>query len=379
LAGALVSIRREALNPAVADAHPQRPNTLTIYGPVEEYWHSYEPGEARAIAPAPEPVLDPFTASLIHVVLGLVPDPPLLVDLAVGANGGAASLIGLHHPQVRRVVAVCDERSPETERALSALDAYLRNAGSGMTSFDVVPVDEMPNGLSGESHIVILADTSRGDIGTLEQAIRQWLMELPDALVLVLGVGRVGESAVMDSLLGICDAGSSRRFWSMRDCGEVLAASDAGMVARDDHPWAHEVIAGLRQRYTGEFPFLDLLRSVNQCALEAARIDERAIKDSPLSQALMAEMEALRRAALESASRANSAVEALAAANVELEGLRAALREARMREQPPALASVLISPSLLVRVRRRLAPTLLGKLWRRSKRIARRVLARRHL
>jgi hypothetical protein len=362
------------LNSAVADAPPQRPNTFTIYGPVEEYWSSYAPGEARGVAPAPEEVLDPFTASLIHEVLGLVPDRPLLVDLATGATGGATSLIGLNHPHVQRVVAISDENSPETRRVLSALDAYLRSGPSPSASLNVLPAGQMPGALSRESWVVILVDMRHGDIGKLEQDIRLWLRERPDALVLVLGVGRLGESGVMECLLGLCGAGSGRRFWSMSDCGEVFAASDLGIVTRDDHPWAHEIIAGLRQRYTGAFPFLELLRSVNQSALEAARIDEKAIKDSPLSQALMAEMEGLRRAANESSARASAAAEALAAARLELDGLREALRQARMREPSSAPAPVLASPGFLVRVRRKLAPTLLGKLWRRSKRLARGIL-----
>ena len=79
------------------------------------------------------------------------------------------------------------------------------------------------------------------------------------------------------------------------------------MVARADHPWALEIILRLKQLYAGSFEFLDLLRSVNQSALEAARIDAEAIKNSPLSWALVGELNELKRVAHESRSQAGAA------------------------------------------------------------------------
>ena len=180
----------------------------------------------------------------------------------------------------------------------------------------------------------------RGE-GTAERAdaIRRWLYEQPDALVLLLGLGRVGECPAVESAIRLCSADSGRRLWLLRELGEVLAASGLGMVARHDHPHVADILLRIQNLYTGNYRFLDLLKSVNLAEIRAAEIDLEVLKTHPSSRALMAEQDEPRR------------------------------REPGHHAPAPASHGSRMSDSFRARVRRKLAPGVVGKSWRLSKRV----------
>ncbi len=343
------------MDPTILDKRPLLPSILTIYRPIEEYWESFKPGGARG--PDPEQVLDPFDALLIHHVLDLCPGLPVLVDLAAGVTAGASSLIGLTHPHVRRVVVVSEGESRKVDRASSALRAYVRSHPPGLAPLDVVSLAEMPASLTDQAWVVILADAKAGSAEALADRIRLYLDALPDALVLLLGVGRVGDCPALESLVRLCSTGSGRRFLLIRELGEVLAASHLGMVARHDHPHTADILLRLQLLYTGNYTFLDLLQSLNLSAIRAAKVDDDVMKVHWTAHALRAEADEQRRAAHEAREQAAAANHALSLTWAELDALQ--------RAHLPFLA----------RVRRKLAPGVAGKLWRVSKRVGRKCLS----
>jgi hypothetical protein len=346
------------MDPTILDKRAKVPSILTIYRPVEEYWSSL--GLARAHGPDAGRVLDPFDALLTHLVLDLAPGFPVLVDLAAETTAGASSVIGLTHPHVRRVVAVSRDVSRGADRTLSALRGYARSRATGLAPLDLVPIEEMPACLSDLAGVVILADARGGNTSNLADDLRRWLDERPDALVLVLGLGLVGECPMIESLLRLCSRDSGRRFRLFRELGEVLAASHLGMVARHDHPFAGEVLLRLKLLYDGNFHFLDLLKSVNQAAMQASQVDAEVMKTHPLSRPLRAELDALRR-------EADLANRALADMTAERDQLRAMVDEL-------AAQTIAATPFLAI-VRRKLALGLAGKLYRASKRAIRQGLS----
>ena len=115
-----------------------------------------------------------------------------------------------------------------------------------------------------------------------------------------------------------------------------MMASHLGLVARHDHPYVADVLLRLQQFYTGNYCYLDLLRQVNLAALREARTDEEVLRSNPSFGPISEEIEELKRSA----------------------------REAR--EQLAAMPS-----GSLARVRRKLAPTPVGKAWRLAKRVRR--------
>ena len=162
------------------------------------------------------------------------------------------------------MVALLDRGSPAAEKALSGVNSYVRSRGPGLAPFEVIARSESPAAVADQSRVVILADGRRGDPARLAAELRLWMDGLPDALVLVLGLGRAGQCPAIASLLRICAPASGRRFRLMRELGEVLAASRLGAVARHDHPFLGDVLLRIEQSYTSNNGILDLLRRVDQ-------------------------------------------------------------------------------------------------------------------
>jgi hypothetical protein len=347
------------MSPTILDERPKQPSILTVYQPIEEYWGLH--GPVHSLGPDPEPVLGAFDAYLVHLLLALCPDPPTLIDLAAGATAGASSLIGLTHPRVRRVLAVSSEDEAEPDQALRGLRAYLRFRTVGPESFEVLPASALRASVADRGPVVILADAGVMAVEELPALISSWLDALPDALVLLLGLGPVGDSPTIDALLPYCRSNSACRLWLIREVAEALAASRLGMVARREHALAREVLSRLELQYEGNFAFVDLLRQVNEDAMRAANLDDEILRlhpsAGPLRDRVEArqrgahELETLRRLAQESQDQADAARAALGL-------LKAERDELRWVESTP----------FVTLIRRKLAPGILGKIYRKSKR-----------
>ncbi len=350
----------------VQNKRPQRPSILGIYRPIEEYWSSF--GLAKSFGPDPERMLDPFDALLMHLVLDMAPNRPVLVDLAAEATGGASSVVGLTHPHVRRVVAVtgAEGESANSGRVVSVLREFSRSPASKLAPLDVVPADDLPALLPDLPQAVILVHLGGGGPAGLAESIRLWLYEQPDALVLLLGMGRVGECPALESLIRLCAMDSGRRLWLLRELGEVLAASQLGVVARHDHPHVADILVRIQNLYTGNYKFLDLLRAVNLAELRAAQIDLEVLKSHPSSQALMAEQH-------EPKWTAPAEIEPVAAPACMTLPPPDTLRARFRRKLAPGVVgkSWRLSKRVVTGVRRKLAPGVVGKSWRLSKRVLR--------
>jgi hypothetical protein len=320
------------------------PSISTVYGPVEEYW-----GASRlADLPAEDPreALDPLDAFLVHRLLELVPGHPVLIDAALATTGGASSLIGMHNPRVRGVWAVVDPESLPSRRALATLQANAGTRCPGVAPLEFVERAELTGGLADQSGAVILADARAGDPAYLAAEIGRWLDVRPDALVLVLGIGDVGDCPAVAALMTLCSPASGYRLRLMRELSEVLMSSRLGVVARRDHTGLARALERLEQFYTGNYRYLDLLWRANHAALREARIDADVLRSHPTFGAISDELDGLRQAVREANERADAAAAALA------------LLEAQVAQPPGPL----------VRLCRRLSPTPIGGAWRMAKR-----------
>ena len=317
------------------------PAISTVYRPVEEYWGAARPADLPA--EDPREALDPLDAFLVHRLLELLPGHPLLIDAAIATTGGASSLIGMHSPSVRGVWAVVDPESLPSRRALATLEAHAGIRGPELAPFEVVERADLAASLADQSGAVILADARAGDPAYLAAEIGRWLGVRPDALVLVLGIGDVGDCPAVASLLTLCAPASGYRLRLFRELSEVLMSSRLGVVARRDHTGLARALQRLEQFYTGNYRYLDLLWRANHAALREARIDADVLRNHPTFGAISDEIDGLKSAVREANERA-AAAQALLDAQV---------------PQPPGP---------LVRLRRRLSPTPLGGAWRVAKR-----------
>src|SRR5262245_44803323 len=124
------------MNPTIQDQRQPLPSILMVARRIEDYWESIR--EAGGPGPLPSDALDPFDAFLVHRLLELIPRRALVIDVAFTPTGGASSLIGLAHPQVRRVWAIAGPGPVESERAISALRRALSDRSAEPAELEVL-------------------------------------------------------------------------------------------------------------------------------------------------------------------------------------------------------------------------------------------------
>ncbi len=337
------------------DGRKPRPSILTTFRPIEDYWgtlnHQGPTGSGL------DDRLNPLDAFLIHLILEFAPGLPALVDLASEGLQGASSLIGLNHPHVRRVVAATGLDTAGASKGLASLRRHLRGC-PGVAPLDVVPRTALAAELADQSGLIFLADARQEASNSLADTVREWLDDRPDALTLVLRLGRVGDCPAIEDLLGLAAGHSEFRLVLGRELEESLAASDLGVVARRDHPFAADVLERIRLLHAGNHRQLDLLKAVNRAAMLEAKVDDEVARSHPSFGPLRDEIARHQHDADAAQARADQASHALAAAHDQIHALTVALH-AEQRA------------NLLGRVRRRLARTPAGQVWRQAKRTLR--------
>jgi hypothetical protein len=313
------------------------PSISTVYRPIEEYW---EAGRTDGRPDAATETLDPLDAFLVHRLLDLIAVRPVLIDAAIARTGGASTLIGLLHPRVRGVWAAVDPESLQGQRALSSLRDRIDGQEPGPPPLKVIARSALHACLSDRPGAVILVDARDGDPWSLAEDIGRWLDARPDALVMALGLGRVGDCPAIASLLSFSGPGSDKQFRLLRELSEVLMGSRLGLVAPRAHRDVATILERLEQYYTGNYRYLDLLWRANRAALREAKLDEDILRGhstfGPISQ--------------------------------EIEELKRAVREAEERVAARRLATTGGASSSLVTLRRALSPTPIGQAWRMAKR-----------
>src|SRR6516165_4747276 len=94
---------------AVADRQrPQFPTIYSVYRLVEEFWEACPPNDDTAAAP--DDLLNPLDACIIHLVLEKLSSVPVYIDRALSATAATGTVLGLVHPRVQLVAA---EQVPE--------------------------------------------------------------------------------------------------------------------------------------------------------------------------------------------------------------------------------------------------------------------------
>jgi hypothetical protein len=351
--------------PSIKGRRQPLPTILTVYRPIEAYWEAVKTPDLEFSGS-----IEPLDALLVHRLLDLVPDAPVIIDEAVAATGGASCLIGLNHPRVRGVWALTDRGSSQGPSTLSALCRHLGPRDAGSAPLEVAARLDVPTSIADRSRAVILMHAGTGNSASLAEMVAWWLERRPDALILVLGLGKVGHCAAMASLMNLCTPESGMRFELLRELSEVLIASRLGLIARREDPGLTEALERLRLSFTGNFRYIELLRQANDAALREARIDEETLRSHHFFwPPLAAEIDELQRRAREAEVRAAAATLALDAMNRVVEPMVKLHR--RLAPTPVGGAW-----RLAKRVRRKLAPTPVGGAWRLAKRQLRAYLGR---
>jgi hypothetical protein len=270
----------------------KRPYTATIhsvYQPIEKYRELLPVPDADESRPDRAKQLPPLDAFLIYLLLDLHPVQPTLVDLAAEATRGETTVLGLTHPRVRRVLAHWSGAAPcGTGHPIfppfccpewqAPPDATLEPLPPQAKTDEVCRVLGDPGKRSGT---VFLTFTAPGNEGQLAARVQGFLDAVPKAWVLILGLGRLGECAALETLVASSGSASGRRLCLLRELGEVLSSSRLGLVARRDNLSADEALRRIQQLYTTNFSFLELVKNASLAAMRAADIDGPTLKAHP--------------------------------------------------------------------------------------------------
>lgn len=264
-------------------ARSNGPATIwSVYRPIEAYRDLLPAAEEPAHDPAAR--FQPLDAYLIHLLLNLLPARSTLVDLAADTTWGATTVLGLTHPRVRRVLLPESGAAHEYRLILEHYRAeYAPAPVAALETLSVLPgtpewAAAWDRSEKSRGHVFLLATDHEAN-GPLLESVRHCLAVDPDSLVILLGLGQVGQCGAVQTLLGAYGAGSDGRFWLMRELGDCLLSSQVGLIARRANARAEDAVKRLQQMYRGNFTFLNLVKKACLAAIQAADVDATALKE----------------------------------------------------------------------------------------------------
>ena len=255
--------------PAFATTRPRLPSVLSVSQPIERYRAELDKRSLLRDDAVAE--LDPLDAYLAHLLVDCHPGSPAVLDLTGESTAGASVLLALLHPRQPHVLAVADRQAYR-----GVLEEFLLRQGKSLSRLQWLPRTEPATELHEKSDVILFVEGSRAAV---DGEVEHWLNRLPAAVVLVFGLGAVGDCAAIDALLRRFPTGSRRRFALLRDCGETLSASRLGLVANRENEAAEIALTRLKQLFTSNYSFLGLLRSVTDQAMRSTTSDT-AVRES---------------------------------------------------------------------------------------------------
>ena len=256
---------------ALNSTRPHLPSVLSVFGPIEQYQGELQkrgPFHGNAVA-----ALEPLDAYLAHLLITVHSGEPVILDLAAEATAAASTLLSLLHPRQPQVRAIGGPLPGDRRAYRGAVEEFLHRQGKELSSLEWLPHAEQPHG---ETDVVVFVAANKPDI---DAEVERCLNHVPSAVVLVFGLGPVGDCAALDALLKRFPTGSPHRLTLLRESGEVLSASRLGIVAERDNATAEATLRRLKQLFTSNYSFLGLLRSATEKAIRASGSDT-AVRES---------------------------------------------------------------------------------------------------
>jgi len=287
IASCTAKLSEEDVRPTAFARTIAHPTMFSIYEPIEHYVNSHlsaldDPASPR-VCPSE---LDLF---LLHKLLAYYPVRPRVLDMAADATSGVSSLFFAAEPQVRDVrifrstVGVDPNWLPLFQEALADLDIPEAPVWS------VVDVDHVGDCLvaseKNKLHFPTLALLAADELAEPERltgVLDELFAFQNDVVVAIIPLGRIGESAVLETLIADCAAKKSRRLTALREVCPFTAASRIGLVYHVANSFMNDILGQLARSFQGNFQFLTLVRDLIGANMELERLRAEATESESL-------------------------------------------------------------------------------------------------
>ncbi len=243
------------------------PTVFSIYEPIEHYVNSHLSALDGSASPRVCPsALDLF---LLHKLLAYYPVRPRVLDMAADATSGVSSLFFAAEPQIRDVrifrstAGVDPNWLPLFQEVLADLDIPEAPAWS--------VVDGLAASEKNKLHfptLVLLAADELAEQGRLVQVLDELFEFQNDVVVAIIPLGRIGESAVLETIIADCATKKSRRLAALREVCPFTAASRIGLVYHVANSFMNDILGQLANSFQGNFQFLTLVRDLISANME---------------------------------------------------------------------------------------------------------------
>ena len=257
------------------------------YRPVEEYLDLLEVVGCHSS----RGVVRPIDALALHLLLDMSLPRPIVLDLAGDASNGVSTLLCRSQSQVREVITVSSPPQGVTPAWRSILENYLATSNPPA----LAPWTELDGDADlaravkercGAASPLVLRPATAQTPEDLGRKIAHWLGLRSDLVVVLLALGETGQCEHLASLVSTFGSHSPYRLTLLREQAASFHECQLGLVYHRNHPSLGGILVRLRQLFTGNFTFLNLIKNTCEAAIQAGQ-REQAIQHpiGPLAEA----------------------------------------------------------------------------------------------
>lgn len=240
----------------------------SVHQPVAEFL------EGLPLSPTDDP-LAPLDCYLIHLAIEFSPRRVGVVDLACESTWGAGSVVCLSNDRVSRVFSRAGSWQVKPGKRLDQMIADFADEAElpGASAFASTDAGDeefwtlVETSLRGRDFpIVLLPSSAFAEPG--EDVLTPLFQAAPDAVVLVVGNGRVGDDPATRRLVAAVHDASDLRCWFLREHSPSLVTSGLVVVASRSNRSAGDIVQRIESTFTTNYDFLTLVRDSCLYALE---------------------------------------------------------------------------------------------------------------
>lgn len=252
------------------------PTIYRAYKPIEEYLEMLTEVDGAPPAAAVAPV----DALIVHLLVSLCSGKPTLVDLAAEATHGVSTVLCCTQSKARKVVRQ-QQGSPSNSLWCSVLTRYLDDCQASclIAPQTIATADEAfgPQKLSGSDPTMIVTTAGSESPEELVSRIRRWVNW--NSWILVLALGEAGHCECVKALSAAFHSEAPQRFVLLRERAAALHGSALGLIhSRTDGRMDH-LLTRLANFFTGNYSYLNLVKSVCEEAIRKADHDNSIIEN----------------------------------------------------------------------------------------------------